>query len=147
MERRPSVRAALCVVTAVGLAVAAGCVRRAGPSAPAELGRAPSESAEPVRIGSLRTSQLGALVTLEGNITQQCPSVGCWFELDDGTGSVLVDLQPSGFRLRHDRVGQRARVSGTLQRAGNQWRLQATHVVFVETGRRERSTANAASGD
>jgi len=37
-------------------------------------------------------------VVLEGRITLECGS-GCWFNLEDGTGKVYVDLLPSNFAI------------------------------------------------
>ena len=37
-------------------------------------------------------------IMLEGRITLECGS-GCWFNLEDGTGKVYVDLLPSNFAI------------------------------------------------
>jgi uncharacterized protein YdeI (BOF family) len=37
-------------------------------------------------------------VTLEGKIVRQCPT-GCWFDIQQGTAVVHVDINPSGFAI------------------------------------------------
>ncbi|MCJ8499731.1 DNA-binding protein [Desulfatitalea alkaliphila] len=41
----------------------------------------------------------GRKVTIEGRIHAQCPTNGCWFVLQDGTGQIYVDLSRNGFEL------------------------------------------------
>ena len=37
-------------------------------------------------------------IGLRGKITLECAS-GCWFQLDDGSGEILVDLAPANFAI------------------------------------------------
>ena len=57
-------------------------------------------------------------VTVEGTIVRECPS-GCWFELKDESGSVRVDLAPSGLAIPQ-RVGKTVAVLGTVSTNGPQ---------------------------
>ena len=41
---------------------------------------------------------LDQTVRLEGKITRECPS-GCWFFLEDETGTIYVDINPSGLNI------------------------------------------------
>lgn len=41
----------------------------------------------------------GRKITIEGRIHAQCPTNGCWFVLQDGTGQIYVDLSRNGFEL------------------------------------------------
>jgi hypothetical protein len=41
---------------------------------------------------------VGKEVVLQGKITLECGS-GCWFNLDDGTGKLYVDLLPSNIAI------------------------------------------------
>ena len=41
---------------------------------------------------------LGQTVRLEGTIVRECPS-GCWFFLEDETGTIYVDINPSGLSI------------------------------------------------
>jgi hypothetical protein len=60
------------------------------------------------------TSFIGKAVEVEGNITQECPGRGCWFIIDDGTGSMLVDLKPNNFTMPMDLAGNMAKVYGNV---------------------------------
>jgi outer membrane protein assembly factor BamB len=51
-------------------------------------------------------------VIVEGKIITECPS-GCWFTLDDGTGTVYVDLNPSNLVIPQKR-GAEAKVYGKV---------------------------------
>jgi outer membrane protein assembly factor BamB len=54
----------------------------------------------------------GQAVIVEGKIITECPS-GCWFTLDDGTGTVYVDLNPSNLVIPQKR-GAEAKVYGKV---------------------------------
>jgi hypothetical protein len=54
----------------------------------------------------------GQEVILEGKIVTECPS-GCWFTLDDGTGTVYVDLKPSNLVIPQKR-GAAAKIYGKV---------------------------------
>jgi uncharacterized protein YdeI (BOF family) len=49
-------------------------------------------------------------IRLEGKITRQCPS-GCWFFLEDNTGTIYVDINPSGLSIP-PKVGRNVTVEG-----------------------------------
>jgi len=51
---------------------------------------------------------------LEGKIVRECPS-GCWFYLEDNTGTIFVDINPSGLSIPQ-RVGKKVTVEGELKR-------------------------------
>lgn len=54
----------------------------------------------------------GQVVIVEGKIIAECPS-GCWFTLNDGTGTVYVDLKPNNFVIPQKR-GAVAKVYGEV---------------------------------
>jgi len=62
----------------------------------------------------LNPSLQGTAVNLEGNITTQCSSNGCWFFLDDGTGQLYINLAPKGFSIP-PRTGKTAKLTGVVQ--------------------------------
>jgi uncharacterized protein YdeI (BOF family) len=66
---------------------------------------------------------LGKAVEVEGNITQECPGRGCWFILDDGTGSILVDLKPNNFTMPMNLDGSWAKVYGNVSAVAGKKRL------------------------
>ena len=53
---------------------------------------------------------LGQTVRLEGKIIRECPS-GCWFFLEDETGTIYVDINPSGLSIP-PKVGKKVVVEG-----------------------------------
>ncbi|MBZ0156780.1 MAG: OB-fold nucleic acid binding domain-containing protein [Alphaproteobacteria bacterium] len=61
----------------------------------------------------LKPELQGRNVTIEGRISSQCQSNGCWFVLQDDTGQVFVNLQPGNFALP-SRMGKRVRVTGVV---------------------------------
>lgn len=50
----------------------------------------------------------GKMVVIEGMIETECPS-GCWFIVNDDTGSIYVDILPSNFVIPQER-GEDAKV-------------------------------------
>jgi len=51
-------------------------------------------------------------VAIEGKIVQECPT-GCWFNLQDATGVIYVDINPSGFAIPQY-TGKEVRVEGKV---------------------------------
>ena len=58
-------------------------------------------------------SFVGQRVKVEGVITTQCLSSGCWFTLKDETGQIFVNLAPAGLTLP-PKIGKRALVEGEV---------------------------------
>lgn len=79
-------------------------------------------------ISSLNEAMVGKTVAVRGEITQQCPSTGCWFQVKDGTGELFVDLNSTDVRIKERRVGQHAEVSGKLVKRGGELQLVAERV-------------------
>lgn len=63
----------------------------------------------------LDNSLNGKIVNLEGVISTQCQSSGCWFFLSDGTGRIFINLAPRGFTLP-PKTGKKAKVTGEVAR-------------------------------
>ena len=53
---------------------------------------------------------LNQTVRLEGKIVRECSS-GCWFFLEDNTGTIYVDINPSGLSIP-PKVGKKVVVEG-----------------------------------
>jgi uncharacterized protein YdeI (BOF family) len=70
----------------------------------------------------------GQAVIVEGKIVSECPA-GCWFTLDDGTGTIYVDLAPSDLVIPQKR-GAFATVYGEVVRKGSDTYLIGTKVEF-----------------
>ncbi|MDM7939640.1 MAG: hypothetical protein QUS07_04780 [Methanothrix sp.] len=58
------------------------------------------------------TAYEGKMVVIEGIIETECPS-GCWFIVNDDTGSIYVDILPSNFVIPQKR-GEDAKVYGEV---------------------------------
>lgn len=83
-----------------------------------ELGRPPS-GAVIATVAELRqnpTAFSGKMVAVTGQLTQKCPTAGCWFYLNDGTGDLRVDARPGSFSVSSLPVGARVTVYGKLVR-------------------------------
>jgi uncharacterized protein YdeI (BOF family) len=95
------------------------------PQAPEE------ESPKILKIGDILESPEsygGQAVIVEGKIVSECPS-GCWFTLNDGTGTMYVDLAPSNLVIPQKR-GAFATVYGQVTRKGSDTYLIGTKVEF-----------------
>lgn len=120
---------------AILLGGVSGCGDRSGKSsstttaeADGDSGDASDVSARPV--AAIDEQSIGQTVVLEGTVTRQCPSVGCWFMVKGDFGEVFVDLNPSGKRLKEKREGQRARVVGRVVKNGGQLQVEAQQIAF-----------------
>ena len=56
-------------------------------------------------------------VRLEGKIVRECPT-GCWFFLEDETGKIYVDINPSGLSIP-PKVGKKVTVEGVPTKINN----------------------------
>jgi len=81
-----------------------------------EISQTPKEEeAKVVKIGDILANHRefkDQEVIVEGKIVTECPS-GCWFTLDDGTGTVYVDLNPSNLVIPQKR-GAQAKIYGKV---------------------------------
>ena len=76
---------------------------------PAEL------KTEEVKISEIlenETAYHGKMVVVAGKIELEC-GAGCWFVLNDGTGSIYVDILPNNFAIPQ-KSGEDARVYGEV---------------------------------
>lgn len=83
------------------------------------------------KISALTEAMVGRSVAVQGEIVKQCPASGCWFQVQDETGEMFVDLNASEIRLTESVVGQQAEVSGRLVKLGGELQLEAEHVEFA----------------
>lgn len=59
---------------------------------------------------------LNQIVTVEGEMTKECPSTGCWWYVKDRTGEIRADSSGGGFALPLNRQGGIIRTTGKLVR-------------------------------
>ena len=110
----------LCVVAilvpALVIAVlTAGCLSQAGPGASSPTG-GPGTGNGVTSIGSIienPTAYENRTVMVAGKITLECGS-GCWFNLDDGSGIIYVDMAAHNFVIPQ-KGGAHAVVTGRVK--------------------------------
>jgi hypothetical protein len=56
----------------------------------------------------------GKTLALTGRMTDRCPSAGCWFYLNDGTGELRVDAGAGRFSVLGVPIGARMTVFGQV---------------------------------
>lgn len=103
----------------------AGCLKT-GESYGAEATQFTAVTVKDLYSGTLDTSQI---VMIEGKITTECPS-GCWFYLQDSTGSVYVQLPEF---IIPQKTGSRVRVYGTFAASGKPPQVNPVTGQVLET--------------
>ena len=48
-------------------------------------------------VAGIQKANVDSRIVLHGTMTDKCPVAGCWFILQDGTGSIKVDTKSAGF--------------------------------------------------
>jgi uncharacterized protein YdeI (BOF family) len=106
----------------ITLVLFAGCLGEQG-------GRQAAEE-KTVNIGNILENPgayNGTTLQISGKVVNQCGS-GCWFFLDDGTGSIYVDLLPNNFAIP-PMVGSKVTVKGTILVHGKDVTMVGTTVM------------------
>jgi len=110
---------ALAVIAVVGAAAwyaFSGEQPATSPAVP--VARAQAE-APVVRIGDLHKSPqayVGKRVAVEGRITRECPTTGCWWYVKDATGEIRADSSSTGFVMAPRQAGKHVRTTGKVVR-------------------------------
>ena len=71
---------------------------------------------------------LNQTVRLEGKITRECGS-GCWFFLEDNSGTIYVDINPSGLSIP-PKVGKKVTVEGVPENRNGRMTINGKGVEF-----------------
>ena len=71
---------------------------------------------------------LNKTVRLEGKIVRECGS-GCWFFLEDETGTIYVDINPSGLSIP-PKVGKKVVVEGVPENKNGRLTINGKGVEF-----------------
>lgn len=85
------------------------------PIPPPQIAQSPQTEPQKVKIGDILNHPgdfIGTKVVIEGKIISEC-GAGCWFTINDGTGTIYVDLAPSNLAIPQKR-GAFARVYGRV---------------------------------
>jgi hypothetical protein len=83
-----------------------------------------------VQIGDIQKNPdkyLNQIVTVEGELTKECPSSGCWWYLKDNSGEIRADSFGSGFALPLNQTGKWFRTTGkVIKTEGGELEISAT---------------------
>ncbi len=104
--------------------IALGCHRQHG----MVLGEAPSGDIRTVL--AVRAGDTPPQVTLSGSMTEKCPVAGCWFRLQDGTGTIKVDTKAAGFVVSAVPLEAKLIVAGRITDTGDEVIIEATGVRY-----------------
>jgi hypothetical protein len=115
------------ILLACGLAIfliTAGC------TSPAKEEVSGGNSITTIKIGDILEnpgSYNGTTVLINGKVVNECGS-GCWFFVDDGSGTIYVDLLPNNFAIPPI-VGSKVTVEGNVLVKGTDVSILGTSVM------------------
>lgn len=92
------------------------------------LGKAPE--GEPRNIVAVRSGDTPAQVTLKGVMTEKCPAAGCWFYLQDETGTIKVDTKSAGFVVVDVPLQTKMTVSGKVVSTADEVTIDASGLRY-----------------
>ncbi|MBI3549048.1 MAG: hypothetical protein HY078_08420 [Elusimicrobia bacterium] len=75
-------------------------------------------------------ANLGKTWALEGTITKQCTSMGCFFFFEEGGKELRIDLAEIAMHAPKNRNGKPARVEGQIVPYGDGFQFWASAVEF-----------------
>lgn len=100
-------------------------------SAPQQPKETPQPAVQAAKIGDILSKPDNFVTTnvvIEGRIISEC-GAGCWFTINDGTGTIYVDLAPSNLTIPQKR-GAFARVYGKVVARGGDVYIIGEKVEF-----------------
>jgi uncharacterized protein YdeI (BOF family) len=121
----PAYLSVVLILILAGALLAAGCT-----SQPASGTGSPTGQTPAVKVADILKNPAaynGTAVVIQGKITNECGS-GCWFMMDDGTGTLYIDLAPNNFAIPQIQ-GTTVVVQGTISVTKGDPTLVATKVV------------------
>lgn len=81
-------------------------------------------------LASRPKAHMGKTWTIEGVITKQCTTMGCFFFFREGDAELRVDLEEIAMQAPKNRNGRPARVEGQLVPYGTGFQFWASAVEF-----------------
>ncbi len=63
-------------------------------------------------------------------MVEKCPVAGCWFKLQDNTGTIRVDTKAAGFVVVKVPLESKITVSGKIVTEGDETLLEASGVRY-----------------
>ncbi|OPZ88239.1 MAG: hypothetical protein BWY76_00054 [bacterium ADurb.Bin429] len=100
------------IIAAVGLGI---WYAFGGEKKTAEFGG--SVGTDIVQIGDITANPdafLNKEVTIQGELTKECPSSGCWWYIKDSTGEIRADSFGAGFNLPPNQAGKQFLTTGKV---------------------------------
>jgi len=80
---------------------------------------------------SHKNKYLGKTVKIEGTITEVCQQMGCWFNVNDGTGTIYVDLGMKGtFTIPKNSVKSNVIVEGIFKESEGQLLIKCQGIII-----------------
>jgi uncharacterized protein YdeI (BOF family) len=102
----------------------AGCSERT----PKTLGAAVEGAA--ALIAAAQHTNLESSLVLQGTMTKKCPVAGCWFILQDESGTIKVDTKNAGFVVVDVPLNTRMEVAGRVTTNGSERLIDATGLRY-----------------
>lgn len=84
----------------------------------------------PVPVASSQAIAVESTVVLKGTMTRKCPVAGCWFLLQDETGTIKVDTKNAGFVVVDVPLNTAMTVAGRVVTNGNERLIDATGIQY-----------------
>ena len=112
------------LVTAVAALLFASCSEHS----PKTLGTAVQGGAIP--IASAQQIKVNSEVILHGTMIEKCPVAGCWFILQDPTGTIKVDTKNAGFVVVEVPINTSLAVAGRVTTNGAERIIDAIGVRY-----------------
>jgi len=110
--------------------ILAGVLITAGCTSASTGERTGTNSFSTVKIGDILENPAlynSTTVLVSGKVVNEC-GAGCWFFLDDGSGTIYVDLLPNNFAIP-PMVGSKVTVEGTVLVEGSDISILGSSVI------------------
>lgn len=87
-------------------------------------GKAPKGNVKTIL--AIRAGETASHVVIEGTIVDKCPTAGCWFKVQDSSGTIMVDTKAAGFVVTDVPLQKKVKVAGKVHHEQNDASLEAT---------------------
>lgn len=84
----------------------------------------------PVTVTGAQQAISESRVVIQGTMTKKCPVAGCWFMLQDSTGTIKVDTKNAGFVVVDVPLNSSVTVAGRVGTNGQERFIDATGVRY-----------------
>ncbi len=101
-----------------------GCHRQPGTI----LGKMPSGDVRTIL--AVRAGDTPPQVTIAGNMVEKCPVAGCWFRIQDKTGTIKVDTKAAGFVVVDVPLEAKMTVAGKITDTGDEVIIEASGIRY-----------------